>query len=43
MLVANPSKFKLIFVGLNRDEKLRLETDEKLVSALIELKFWGYK
>ena len=41
MLVANPSKFQLMFMGLSQDNKLCLENFEKIIPSTNEVKLSG--
>ena len=41
MMVAYPSKFQLMFMGLNQDNKLCLEIDEKIIPSTNQVKLLG--
>ena len=41
MMVANPSKFQLMFMGLNQDNKLCLEINEKIIPSTNQVKLLG--
>ena len=43
MMVANPSKFQLMFMGLNQDIKLCLEIDDKIIPPTSQVKMLGVK
>ena len=40
-MVANPSKFQLMFMGLSKDNKLCLEIDEKIIPSTNQVKLLG--
>ena len=41
MMVANPSEFQVMFMGLNKDNKLCLEIDEKIIPSTNQVELLG--
>ena len=41
MLVANPSKFQVMFMGLGNDYKLCMEIDEMVITTIDKVKLLG--